>query len=204
MQSRVALRTLIFQWLRLIILLHWAKRVKWLLWEKVEYSDFNHDWEKGCQLLTSPNHFLLIKCRFLPFSYFYALSNPVCCKTIVLFTFFLYFLNIFSFVCTFTCCLFVLVLFCFRFLCLVCSVKTPRKAVLFHEYQVSTGRVNKFVSLLAIFLSLSWPLSLHVCLCVTWFNYRPPMLRKYVLLGTFCVRVCVQGSLFVTWIVIQV
>lgn len=44
-----------------------------------------------------------------------------------------------------------------------CFVKTPRKAVLFHEYQASTGRFNKFVSLLAASLFLLWS---RVCVYV--------------------------------------
>lgn len=60
----------------------------------------------------------------------------------------------------------------FRFL----LSKTPRKAVLFHEYQVSTGRFNKFVYLLATF-SVSFMTTVSTCLSLL--NYRPPMLRKY-------------------------
>lgn len=61
--------------------------------------------------------------------------------------------------------------------------KPPRKAVLFHEYQASTGRSNKFVSLLAASLCFSFMITVseRACLRAHLFYYRPPMLRKRIL-----------------------
>lgn len=121
--------------------------------------------------------FFFIKCWFLPFISFMLGA--------VLFALKLYY-SLHSFCIFWTTSLFCLSalshiasLFCFSPWCF-CSVKTPRKAVLFHEYQASTGRSNKFVSLLAASLCLLWMLCCgHVCLCACLFNYRPPMWRKY-------------------------
>lgn len=57
------------------------------------------------------------------------------------------------------------------------QTKTPRKAVLFHEYQASTGRSNKFVSLLAasvcfFMITASGPACVFACVS---FYYRPPI-----------------------------
>lgn len=62
-------------------------------------------------------------------------------------------------------------LFVFVFHYVVCSFgktnkqKTPRKAVLFHEYQASTGRSNKFVSLLAASVFF-YDHCVKACVCV--------------------------------------
>lgn len=113
------------------------------------------------------------------------------------------FLNMFSvvYVCTFTHCLFC---FCFSSIMIFCSVKAPRKAVLFHEYQASTGRFNKFVSLLAATLSFFMnAVSQRVSFCVSLFNYRPPRLKKICIIvlsessqsfhRSACVSVCVRS-----------
>lgn len=76
-------------------------------------------------------------------------------------------------------------LFVFLFHYVLCSVgktnkqkkKPPRKAVLFHEYQASTGRSNKFLSLLAasvcfFMITASGRACVFVCMS---FYYRPPI-----------------------------
>lgn len=143
-----------------------AKLVKWLLWENVEHSNFNCWLRKGCQRLTSRYDFFFIKRRFchsilLCFERSSLLLN--CITPDILFVI----LNMFSllFVCTFTHCLLVLFFVFFSFVFLLS--KTPRKAVLFHEYQASTGRFNKFVSVLPTSLPLLWTLCQGMCVCLS-------------------------------------
>lgn len=81
--------------------------------------------------------------------------------------------------------------------------KPPRKAVLFHEYQASTGRSNKFVSLLAASVCFFYDHCIRVCVfaCAS-FYYRLPILRKRILVLlktsrsiTRSVRLCISSHL---------
>lgn len=121
------------------------------LWNNVEDYIWMVDGLKGVSVADTPSIFFYIRYRF------YHSSLLVIRAT--LFAFQLYysyilfvFLNAFSVVClhfhTLPFCRFF-----FPSIIKFCSVKAPRKAVLFHEYQASTGRFNKFVSLLAAALS---------------------------------------------------
>lgn len=152
----------------------------------VEHSNFNCWLRKGDQLLTSlyDFFFFFIKCRFfcpsilLCFEQSSLLLN--CITLYILFVFFEHF----CFVCLHFHMLhlcFVFLFFSFVFL----LSKTPRKAVLFHEYQASTGRFNKFVSLLATSPSVIWSLCQGMCVCVCGVCVSVslitghPLLRKY-------------------------
>lgn len=71
--------------------------------------------------------------------------------------------------------------------------KPPRKAVLFHEYQASTGRSNKFLSLLAASVFFMITASGRACVFVCMsFYYRPPI-RKCA--SWYCWR-CFQKHTF--------
>lgn len=81
--------------------------------------------------------------------------------------------------------------------CLFLLSKDPRKAVLFHEYQVSTGRINKLASLFAACpVSLMSSVSVFgFCFCfifthVSWIRSHPCFVRDLEKLTT--IYVCVQ------------
>lgn len=112
--------------------------------------------------------FFFIKCRFCHSILLCFEQSFFAIKLYYSLHSFCIFEHVFCFVCLhfltlpFCFCVFFSLLFVFFFL----LSKTPRKAVLFHEYQASTGRFNKFVSLLATSLSLLWTLCQSMCMCV--------------------------------------
>lgn len=125
------------------------------------------DWVKGHQSLMSPVYcfVLFYKIQISPFNSFMLRATPFALQL-----YYSYILFVFFWTC-FLLCLSALshiafFLFCFfSSIMIFCSVKAPRKAVLFHEYQASTGRFNKFVSLLAAALSFFMnAVSQRVCL----------------------------------------
>lgn len=124
------------------------------------------DWVKGISYWC-PNVCLFFnKMQILPFNSFMLRAILFALKLYYSLHSFCIFEHVFCFVClhfhTLPLC------FVFVFLHYVfCSVKTPRKAVLFHEYQASTGRFNKICFITcSISVSFMNAASWHVCLCV--------------------------------------
>lgn len=126
--------------------------------------------------------------------------------TVLLFTFFLYFFGACQFLFLFLSALSHIACFFFFSIMFYAPLKNkqkkkpPRKAVLFHEYQASTGRSNKFVSLLAASVCFFYDHCIRVCVfaCAS-FYYRPPVLRKRILVLlktsrsiTRSVRLCIS------------
>lgn len=110
------------------------------------------------------------------------------------------------FVCTFTCC--PGFLFCFFSFFCFCSVKLPEKQ--FYSMNIKSrleDSINLFHYLQYVCVFYEQFVRAWVCLCACLFNYRPPMLRKYVpwccqglsktsttVCVCECVCVCVYGS----------
>lgn len=159
------------------VLLLQPPSIKRLLWENVQHSNFNGQLSKGASMTDVPvTYIFFYKIKILPFISFYAQSSPFCFPTVLLLHSFCIFERVFCCVCLHFHTLPFFVCFLFFSILKLCSLKAPRKAVLFHEYQASTGRFNKFVSLLAATLSFFYinTLSPYV------FNYRPAILKKKI------------------------